>query len=344
MSQGTLLGARIRRAYETLTDPGVIMVTRTSRPNALMGSPRVCLGLADEAGEPLASAAWIGALVSLGSLLRRQLEKLDGRQLVLAVSVPRRDYAAALIGAGWMLSSPAPTLDEPIAVFRTADRSTYLRAVTERLIMAGPFTYLDEKRSDPRVLTAGKLLPVDRHKAVVELDQLVTSVVSDVPAAGFLGELAGVADSWLERLAAPPMDLALIGTAKWLRDDLDAVIGGGDEGAISSTRIRDYVLPYDKSAATWSTPIIPAARLSEGEELPESCQAAILDRYGAIKYLNDITVPIVVCIIDRSIADESAAEAILQARLSNSQPLSVATDLYWKPPRPIEAIAFTVAL
>ena len=53
--------------------------------------PRTLLGLADRLGEPMVVGSWIGSFVALGSLLRRYLSKLDGRQLVLAVSVPRRD-------------------------------------------------------------------------------------------------------------------------------------------------------------------------------------------------------------------------------------------------------------
>ncbi|MEU1994519.1 hypothetical protein ABZ511_08725 [Nocardia gamkensis] len=305
--------------------------------------PRVVLGLADELGARLAPAPWIGAFVSLGSFLRRYEPKLKGRQLVAAISVPRRDYVAALIGAGWMLSCRAPVLNAPIEVFRTAaGSSTYLRAVTDKLILTGAFSMLDENRPDPRVIIAGYQLHVARHKAVVELDNATLTSVDEVSEPGFLAKLTGAADTWLERLAAPPMDLALVGTTKWLREDLGAVIGNGADPVNDATPLSDYVLPYAERAATWSTPVIPAARLGEGEAFPESCVMTILDRYGAIKYLNDITVPIVVCIIDRSIADESAAEQIIEARLANSHPISVADDLRWKPPRAVEALAFTV--
>lgn len=307
-------------------------------------SPRVVLGIADGPGEPLAAAPWIGAFVGLGALLRRYLPKLGGRQLVVAISVPRRDYAAALIGAGWMLSGPAPKLDEPIDAFRSADSSTYLRAVTDKLILTGAFSRLDENRLDPRVLTGGKLLPVARYQAVVALDEATPTLADNVPEPGFLAELTGATRTWLERLAAPPMDLALIGTAKWLHEDLGSFVGNGAESIAEGTPLGTYVLPYDEQAATWSTLVISSARLGEGEVLPSSCTTAILDRYGAIKYLNDITVPIVVCIVDRSIADESAAEAVIEARLNNSQPISVVKDLRWPPPQAIEALAFTVAL
>ena len=306
--------------------------------------PRTLLGLADQPGQPMVVGTWIGAFVSLGSLLRRHLPKLEGRQLVLAVSVPRRDYAAALIGSGWMLSSPTPLLDNPLAVFEASDQSTYLRAVTDRLIVTGQFSKIETHSSGARVLTGGKLLPADRYRAVSVLDDNVESIVSEVPEGGYLAELTGAAKSWLHRLAAPPMDLALVGTSKWLREDLQAVIGNGTSGADSWTQLGTYVLPYDDRAATWSTPVIAPASLGEGEALPESCVAVVLDRYGAIKYLNDITVPIVVCIVDRSVADESAAETILETRQNNSRPVSVVDELLWRPPTAVEALAFTVAI
>ncbi len=306
--------------------------------------PRTLLGLADQPGEPMVVGPWIGSFVSLGSRLRRYATELDGRQLVVAISVPRRDYVAALIGSGWILSSSAPVLDEPLAVFEASDRSTCLRAVTEKLIVTGRFTTLEAHSSGLRVRTGGKFLPVDRYRAVTMLDSECESVVGDVPAGGYLADLTGASASWLERLAAPPMDLALVGTSKWLREDLEALVGDGATEGASGTTLGTYVLPFEPRAATWSTPIISASRLGEGEVLPESCSAAILDRYGAIKYLNDVTVPIVVCIVDRSVADESAAETIIEARHNNSRPVAVVDELHWRPPTAVEALAFTVAL
>lgn len=312
------------------------MVDSAARPPTL-------LGLADTPTDPLIAGAWIGAFVGLGSLLRRYLPTLGGRQLVLAVSVPRRDYVAALIGSGWMLSCPAPVLEEPIAVFEASDRSTYLRAVTDRLIVTGHFTALEPHSSGPRVRTGGKFLPADRYLAVTVLNDDCESTVGGVPSGGYLAELTGASASWLERLAAPPMDLALVGTRKWLLEDLSALVGDGHSDGASGTPLSTYVLPFEPRAATWSTPIISPSSLAEGEVLPESCAAAILDRYGAIKYLNDVTVPIVVCIVDRSVADESAAETIIEARHNNSRPVEIIDELQWRPPSAVEALAFTVA-
>lgn len=307
-------------------------------------APRLVLGLADEPAQPLAPDGWIGAFVALGSMLRRHAQGLDDRQLVLAVSVPRRDYAAALIGCGWMLGASPPQLDDPCGTFRRADANTYLRAVTDKRIIVGKFGALDEDRRDPRVRTGGHVLPLDRFKAVAVLDGSCESVMQDVPEPGFVAALTGAEATWAERMAAPPTDLALVGTKSWLLADLDAFVGNGAAEGASGTPLASYVLPTTDHAATWATPVIAAARLGEGAALPAQCQLAILDRYVAIKYLNDVTVPIVVCIVDRSVADESAAETIVEARLNNSRPLSVMDELRWTPPKGVEALAFTVAL
>ena len=52
---------------------------------AVSAAPRLMLGLADDAIEPLVGGSWIGAFVSLGSRLRRYAAELQGRQLVVAV-------------------------------------------------------------------------------------------------------------------------------------------------------------------------------------------------------------------------------------------------------------------
>lgn len=305
---------------------------------------RAQLGIADAPGDPLVAGDWIGSFVALGSLLRRYLPKLEDRQLVVALSVPRRDYVAALLGSGWTLSSPAPALEDPLEVFKASCRTACLRAVTDKLIVTGPFVKLEEHPRGPRVLTGGKKLPVDRFKAVAPTGSPPSAIVSAVPSPGYLAQLTGAATTWLARLAAPPTDLALIGTKKWLREDLEAVVGDGASEDAPGTPMGTYVLPDEPPAATWSTSIVSAARLGEGELLPESCSAAILDRYGAIKYLNEVMVPIVVCIVDRSVADESAAETVIESRHNNSRPISLNDELRWRPPIAVEALAFTVAL
>lgn len=304
--------------------------------------PRVTLGIADEVDDVLASDPFIGGFVSLGSLLRRYLPNLGGRQLVVAVSVPRRDYAAALVGAGWMLSASAPDLGDPVGAFRRMSQGMFARAVTSEAVVSGAFTRIDEARPPARVLIGGKVLTLSSLRAVTALDSSCESTKGDMPKPGYLAHLTSAADSWYQRIAAPPRDLAIVGTTKWLLKDFASLIGGS-LSSDDSAPLSNYVLPNVAKAAAWGTTIISSAQLRENDPIPAECQAVILDRYGAIKYLDEITVPIVVCIIDRSVADDSAAELVVQARVANSQPIGLKS-LRWTCPTGFEAMAFTVAL
>ena len=98
-------------------------------------------------------------------------------------------------------------------------------------------------------------------------------------------------------------------------------------------RVGDMVDPGDRGCPSW-----------RGRRIARDCRLAILDRYVAIKYLNDVTAPIVVCIVDRSVADDSAGVTIVEARLNNSRPVSVVERSRVGPSKGVEALAFTVAL
>lgn len=302
------------------------------------------LAIADEAGVPLASDGFIGGFVSLGALIRKFVPNLGNRQLVVAVTAPRRDYIAALVAAGWMVSAPPPTLDPPIQVFRDTEPGSYLRAVTEQTIVTGVFTCLNEARKPSRVITGGRNQAVDSYRAVAKLPSSCDNIIGDVPHPGFLGRLSGAETTWLERVAAPSADLALVGTVAWLLKDLSALLGNGADVDGGGTPLSNYVLPRGPKVASWSTSLISSARMREENPIPQECAAVVLDRYGAIKYLDEITVPVVICVIDRSVADDSAAEQVIQARVSGSQPLSITEELRWSPPAGVEAMAFTVSL
>ena len=69
---------------------------------------RVMLALTEDPLEAAVAAPWIGPLVALGSRISRYTTKLGkDRQLLVVLSVPRRDFAAALIGCGWSMNSAA---------------------------------------------------------------------------------------------------------------------------------------------------------------------------------------------------------------------------------------------
>lgn len=312
-----------------------------------MGSPatpRVVLGISDAIDDPLVEDPFIGGFIGLGACLRKYLPNADDRQLVVALSVPCRDYAAVLVGAGWMLAAESPELEEPIGVLSNTPTGSCVRVLTDTKVVAGTLALFKPDASPPRATVAGRMLALDRFRAAVQLPGLCSNVEEEIPESGFLARLAGATATWNERIMNPPCDLALVGVRKWLMEDLAALVGNKAADHSAAVPLRNYVLPVANGVATWATPIVPPERLGEGGELSDRCSLAVLDGYGAIKYLEEMLVPILVCIVDRSVIDAAAAEIVVQQRGAGTTPTSLADELHWATPKGVEALAFWVAL
>lgn len=79
-------------------------MSETRRDSGRADQDRVLLALA-ESNQESSTAPWIGPIVALGAMARRYVAQLNDRQLVIALSVPQRDFAAVLLGCGWIISA-----------------------------------------------------------------------------------------------------------------------------------------------------------------------------------------------------------------------------------------------
>lgn len=287
-------------------------------------------------------APWAGPLLALGARVARYAQRTRERQLIVAVSVPRRDFAGALIGCGWVLTSRPPVLATPLDILRSVDHGTPLRAVNSRQVVTGFFAGLDESVDPPRAQFAGSSWQVDGMRALATLDQLERPERAPRPEPGSIERMARLDADWDARLAFPAADLAIVGTVTWLKDDFAAFIAKeGDDLAPSS--IETLLMPNLGHVATWFTRIYASARFADQLPLPEDVRCAVLDGSGAIRYLGEVEAPVVICIHDRSVADETAAELVVQMRNTRGE-LVTTDDLGWHPPTGVEVLAFTVAL
>ena len=282
----------------------------------------------------------------------RHAQQPLARQLIVAVSVPRRDYAAALVGCGWVLGSRAPQLDAPLEALRGLSAETPVRLVTEKEVVTDHFIRLRDA-NDPHVRLRNSLWLASRVRAVAELPSLELPLRAPRPRLGSVGRWARLAASWDDRLASPAADLAIVGTRKWLEEDIfSASLGIGSEAGAhpnvsaenEADTIAGLLLPKNERAATWFTRLFASSRLADELPLPSDIRAAVLDGAGAIKYLTEIEAPFVICILDRSVADDTAGEILVQLRNTRGEPCSLSEDLGWHAPAGIEALAFTVAL
>ncbi len=218
-------------------------------------SIRTRLVLSEVPDEPGRAAHWIGPMLALGTRAARHYQSYRDRQLVITVSVPSRDFAAVLIGSGWMLASEAPTLPDPLVMLRQVEPGQLLRAVNASEVITGFFS-LDESVSPPRAQFAGSRWRVDCLRAVAPLDGLETPEREPRPEPGSVELMAGWDRDWDARLAQPAADLAIVGTMKWLEDDLDAYLAKESDCSKPSS-IRAVLKPKTPRAATWSTRLFP---------------------------------------------------------------------------------------
>ena len=301
------------------------------------------LTLSENVGAIGESAPWIGPLLALGARSARYADHHSDRQLVIALSVPSRDFSAALVGCGWVMTSKAQTLGDPLEILRSLSPGTPIRAVNDRHVVTGFFSSLTESASPPRANFAGSTWLIDKICALSVLPELEKAERTLRPEVGSVGRMARLDQDWDARLAAPAADLAIVGTFAWLKEDFEAWLGRGGED-MSPSSIRALLLPNVGRVATWFTRVYASARFADQLPLPSGIRAVILDGAGAIKHISEIESQVVICILDRSVADETAAEIVVQLRNTRSEPLSITDDLRWSPPTGVEALAFTVPL
>ena len=156
--------------------------------------------------------------------------------------------------------------------------------------------------------------------------------------------MAGLDLVWDAWLARPAADLAIIGTKKWLENDLEACLTREADEDLEHSSIGSLLMHKATHAATWNTIILSAADLVESLPLPARLNAVILDGNRAIEYLPDVEAPVVICVLDRSRAEDTTEEVIIQWRNNRGEPISLKNDLAWTPPGGVEALGYTVAL
>jgi hypothetical protein len=332
-------------------DKAVRVNTQAGPTNPIEGH-LVKLALADDVASTAIVASWAGHFVALGAKVRKYALEFPGEQLVVVVSVPQRDYAAVLLGCGWVLGRSAQQVNARADALGDLKPGEGVRLVTDHRVLWDTFVRIVDG-PDPAVeLSATKWL-VSSVTAVSPAPVPPEPTAGARPEVGSLGRWARLELTWNERLATPEDDLAIIGTRAWLERDGGALLAVESDlqGHGSAARVRDDVgtisnllLPWRVGAPTWFSRFLSAAGLADYLPLSRSFRAVILDGGSAVRYLPDVTAPVVMCVVDRSVLDETSAEMLVQFRNSRGEPKRIRESLGWWPPAGVEALAFTVPL
>lgn len=305
-----------------------------------LGTAPPVFSLAENDDSISVPVAWAGSYLALGARLARHVGSLNGRQLVITLSVPRRDYVACLIGSGWTLTRPP--LDgagDPLQVARELGPRRWCRALNAAYVYVGELRELNETVQPARVRYAGSHFQVRSFLKMAPCAPFDGEHRQERTNPGSVVRYTGATRDWEERLVAPTQDLALVGIESRLRADLEAVICRiGDE---DGDRLETLLMPWRRGAATWFSRIYSSATL---EEAPADYNGVVLDGQGAIKFIGETFSPIVVCVVDRSVADETQAENLVNMRRTEGTAVDVPKLLGWHPPVGIEIMGFEVRL
>lgn len=297
--------------------------------------PSVLMTLAEDAAGPVVAADWIGRFFMLGRFAEHWSRSHADSQLVIVLSVPVRDFAAVLVGCGWISATPAPTLAPVREVLAGLSSDTPVRVVSQTKIFTERFGGIDARG----LAQLGSKWQIDKLQAVVPLASIDLPRKQPIPEPGVISRLTGLDKDWAARICSPPQDLAFVGTLTRLNEDLAAQLGRGED----IEPIANILLPAGPRAVTWSALTYAASHLDE-ELPPAGVRAVVLDGAPATRYLSAIETPVVVSVLDRSLADESVPEIVMNYRNTRGEPVSLERDLHWTPSAGVEALAFEVPL
>lgn len=295
--------------------------------------------LLDDKESTAVDAPWAGPLLALGARLARQRRPGPGSRLLVALTVPVRDLAAALIATGWVLTRPVAAPPPVKQVLQSLEPNTPVRMITGVELIADRFFGYDvvDGRHRVRVGASGWLL--DKVDILVPAPGLEDSRFRrvDLAVPGSLVASAGRVSDWRAAQVACGAEVVFVGTKSWLVAEM-AIQVGTDDSVLDPNSLGDLLRPDDGIRPAWASAILPAARFEEAVVPPEA-RLAMLDGGSAIGWLNDLTTDFAVAVIDRSVADDFAAESVIQLRSMGGTPILL-DSLGWRPPPGIEALAF----
>lgn len=294
--------------------------------------------LDDERSAPV-NAPWAGPLLALGARLARQPQPDPESRLVVALTVPTRDLAAALIATGWALTRPVTAPPAVEEVLETLQPSSPVRMVASRELVADRFVSYEVVGGRPRVRVGASGWLLEKVDMLLPAPGLPATRFrrTGLTLPGSLVTSVDRARTWLVAQVACGADVVLVGTKSCLAAEMAVRPGRGNLG-VGHNSFGEILRPDDGSRSAWGSAILPAARFEEAVVPPEA-RLAVLDGSSAIGWLNDLTTDFSVAIIDRSVADDFAAESIIQLRSMGGTPVSLYR-LGWQPPTGVEALVF----
>lgn len=285
---------------------------------------------------------WAGKLLAFGArLARAQLR--PGVQLVTVVTVPARDYAALLIGAGWILTRPVLFPTSVADTAKALKSGDSVRAVIRGNLVTGRFHRLHMSAGIQCVQIGPSSWPLSYIQHLALDDELTEARYGKIaiPPMGSLVSRSGLASRWAENFSSSSLSLSFIGIASRLCSDLDVSIGWAD-AEDQLDRLADILRLDDGYSSPCRASEVVSGSADVVEEVDPRTHLAILDGNTGVRWLESLLCPLVVCVIDRSTERSELEDTILSSRAAGS--IFNPKDIGWPGAEGIEVMAYEVQL
>lgn len=281
-------------------------------------------------GDVTIVADWAASLFTLGGTLRALARPCT--KLTVALSLPALDMVAVCIAAGWRITG---STSSPVSDLREIPEGTPVRLLAGRNVIGDRFFGISP---DARRMHVGKSKwQLGPHTEIFVAADLTSERFgrAAIPESGAVARRYLSPAEWRRFHTGGAPDLKIIGTKTRLLAECDFRVGV--PGVPGTDEFGALIQPDDGRGCVWSCEIEAAATM---DKLPQSKPGTmqILEGGTAIRWLPESNADVTVCLVDRSAADESAADTITQTR-ATSVPVTP-EELGWTPPAAIEALAF----
>jgi hypothetical protein len=211
--------------------------------------PPAYMTLAEDPLGHIVAADWIGKFVMLGRLAARWSRAHADSQLVVVLSVPARDFAAVLVGCGWMTATAAPSIPPVREVLADLPLHAPVRVVTPSKVLAEHFGGVNVAKDRARFGTDWQ---IDKLRAVVPLWSLDTPCSQPIPEPAAL------------QLMGPQATAVVASQAGW-KGALQARLDQLGRAAVIHELAAVGVRTLDRVAA-WTEPMLARPRRNQDFE------------------------------------------------------------------------------
>lgn len=297
--------------------------------------------MAEEQDSCFRATPWVNQFLNLGIQSYKFCFETNGirpnEQLIIAVSIPVRDFGSVLIATGWMMKAFKPSSASVQVSLESIRSGSFVRMATKDYIVVGKLL----RPAVDRLSVDGRTFKTSVVKAITPVDETERTGKYDLPPVPPFGPFINSEQAWISYLCNPPQGLTLVGSKSKFKDEFETLITSNND-TNSIIRLGSIVLPkLEEKTATATTRLFASEELTQIDDT-HKCKTAIFDGTSAIHQLDEIDCPLAITILDQSVINEKATDFLIQKRNTRGTPISLEKEMSWKPTEGVRALAFKV--